>query len=1059
MGKGKVPVARTEQFSSLLLHQWDSPRPEKKRKGGNVRKRDKTNDEKVRRPQGGLLSFAQENNEPSIEDLTCSLSNRLSRVENNERRRPDSHKHSDSHKDGVVSSLQQLFETPDVQEEESTSDSKENMLSRHTCRAQPPNRRTTRRKPICSGNETKEVLRVNRESILRKDGGSSNVGLMSVFAPQARSSKTQLKRKTELNKSFFNDRKAGTKDHKSKLLASCDRILDPTTVDCGDQPMQASNADGIAIDGEDTISALLNENPSSESKDLTNIRPNQDEITRPDPSPQQTRTTPIDSSRIKVARDEARNPSRQPRDPTPCKRESPFLRLPSFTQPTKERVPKDPSPRETLVPRSAKNMDDYNAHRSTISDERVHALCSNLHDCTIRTGTKRPASSINNSVRKRIDQKETPAKKNYPAIEEMETDICDELDQGRALDRVVVNRPSETKSSIEEMCTSTEGYDPMSLCAVSERTPAQASFNDSISELSMTPALKSCIPRDPPPCVNIHIQQVAGNASDKNLGEKDEKDWSHHRTRDGVVGEVLKPDESQSLVAAVASSSPAKPKACSEFSDGSEDNNRGQPTGPITNSEAEPSYRKLVGPSTKQSEIEDVATVQSRGGGTDERTIREAESVSSIAQEDDRSEEAESWVQIESKRTGKKQRATKLTGAMQKSKLAEESPRAANPKRRRVNRPRNSSLDPPKGREMNDQSNPKQKLPLRRSRRERKQTDRFAFTTPAASTGSLDALSSSCSVATSANATECPETPISSEKEEGTSSQQVRGHTSPDSNFEDGVSLTQSPQKSHADKIASSEEKIPLQTEKCAKQLRNSNSEARASQTDIHPVHGPPIQRKNIRAFRLHVPVLKRQYAKSGAPDWTREQLNQLHEAHASADPTSRTFWLDVASQVKNKTSKECRETWFSFAKTPKQKERRPKNTVKSVERDDLFHSTPFRCMEHSTKVNPKILDGKRAPLQSMVAVEPKTESPPVCGRGEQVGYKGYLKQMRKDVARATKDKQKSVAMPKNKVIAVYDRDEDVRIRLTPSGTLRIRRNETDDIEQLLSDDDSTLTE
>ena len=101
---------------------------------------------------------------------------------------------------------------------------------------------------------------------------------------------------------------------------------------------------------------------------------------------------------------------------------------------------------------------------------------------------------------------------------------------------------------------------------------------------------------------------------------------------------------------------------------------------------------------------------------------------------------------------------------------------------------------------------------------------------------------------------------------------------------------------------------------------------------------------------------------------WTIDQVQALRKAHHSVNPTSCSFWEDVAARLDGKTPEQCREKWFSLVQTPKvrAKKKRVKDDGQGTQGlpcekaysnmneddDDLFNSTPFR------RANVRIDDG-----------------------------------------------------------------------------------------------------
>jgi hypothetical protein len=222
---------------------------------------------------------------------------------------------------------------------------------------------------------------------------------------------------------------------------------------------------------------------------------------------------------------------------------------------------------------------------------------------------------------------------------------------------------------------------------------------------------------------------------------------------------------------------------------------------------------------------------------------------------------------------------------------------------------------------------------------------------------------------------------------------------------------------------------------------------------------------------------------------WSGRHLQQLREAYIQVDPTSLTFWDDVATRMpqKDKTAHECREKWFSLVKTPKQRSReggkrsqddslaRKLTVAPMEEQDDIFNSTPLREGEptdpryHYEHQLPADLD-----LLSLGDERMTVETASDDGKVEvsfqlpvaKPGFKSYLQGLRRDMNRSRKNPKSGRRSTANNDVAcacksAYIResfqDEDVKMKaeLSPGGTLKIHSlgQEEDDFWGLYDED------
>ena len=211
----------------------------------------------------------------------------------------------------------------------------------------------------------------------------------------------------------------------------------------------------------------------------------------------------------------------------------------------------------------------------------------------------------------------------------------------------------------------------------------------------------------------------------------------------------------------------------------------------------------------------------------------------------------------------------------------------------------------------------------------------------------------------------------------------------------------------------------------------------------------------------------------SSGDDWTAEQLDQLSAAMGSVEPTSASFWHDVASLVDERTESECRFKWFSIAKTPM-----PKLTKRSCakkgaireqsdDEDDIFNSSPMRGFfvpdgndesnQHDAAVFMNHDVGSAIKMGAKSSAVASNSNFSTMKRMEpnfrpKAGYKMYLQNLKRDVARAQKEvpsrkgqSKLSGKGPRTLSETVYDSDVDVNVRLTPGGTLKVKSQYEED--------------
>ena len=194
---------------------------------------------------------------------------------------------------------------------------------------------------------------------------------------------------------------------------------------------------------------------------------------------------------------------------------------------------------------------------------------------------------------------------------------------------------------------------------------------------------------------------------------------------------------------------------------------------------------------------------------------------------------------------------------------------------------------------------------------------------------------------------------------------------------------------------------------------------------------------------------------------WSMDQLEQLRDAQLDVDPTSTSYWMDVATIVSGKSASECQAKWFSMTKTPAPKSKSARVVVVPVhiddlneDEDDIFQSTPMRgnmfltsnYFQSFPSVNMPTL-----PTPSVLPVDAENEifvpSLDIFVPKVKPVSKAFLQRMKRNFAKAeanntTKTKTLQNRSSKNtKALTevLRDHDMDINIRLSPGGTLQVK--------------------
>lgn len=204
-----------------------------------------------------------------------------------------------------------------------------------------------------------------------------------------------------------------------------------------------------------------------------------------------------------------------------------------------------------------------------------------------------------------------------------------------------------------------------------------------------------------------------------------------------------------------------------------------------------------------------------------------------------------------------------------------------------------------------------------------------------------------------------------------------------------------------------------------------------------------------------------------GEMEWTTDEVTLLRTAHKIIDPKSVSFWQDVSERLEPRSSSECREKWFSLINTPVARPKRKQgaqsgadiaaNAV-SFEEDDIFNSTPMRTLFSAADSQALQASsgttgiGCLSHLSFGSAIKVGNANAAV-GNGvstlySKVGYKTYVKGIRREANRATKTqihkKTKAGApgdMPSRKISEKFREGEmAMNGHLSPGGTLKVQK-------------------
>jgi hypothetical protein len=192
---------------------------------------------------------------------------------------------------------------------------------------------------------------------------------------------------------------------------------------------------------------------------------------------------------------------------------------------------------------------------------------------------------------------------------------------------------------------------------------------------------------------------------------------------------------------------------------------------------------------------------------------------------------------------------------------------------------------------------------------------------------------------------------------------------------------------------------------------------------------------------------------------WSEEEVILLREAQKEIDPKSVSFWEEVSDMVEARSSVECRGKWFSLVKTPVIRTRKPRkqpsaDLIPTSSDDDIFNATPMKALFSAENAGePTALFENIVNLSNFSfgsAIKVGNNSNRSSGRPEnqtQRGYKTYIKAMKRGVNKTSKGRPPKAIVNKSKSAknlaeSAGEGDVEMRCRLSPNGTLRLKTNE-----------------
>lgn len=208
---------------------------------------------------------------------------------------------------------------------------------------------------------------------------------------------------------------------------------------------------------------------------------------------------------------------------------------------------------------------------------------------------------------------------------------------------------------------------------------------------------------------------------------------------------------------------------------------------------------------------------------------------------------------------------------------------------------------------------------------------------------------------------------------------------------------------------------------------------------------------------------------------WSEDEVILLREAHKRIDPKLVSFWDEVSEMVEGRSAVECREKWFALVKTPVIRTRKPPrqrpsigDLIPTLSGDDIFNATPMKDIFlagngcESVALFGNIANLSPFAFGSAIKVGNTNKMPDHPEKITQRGYKTYIKEMKRGVNKKSKGKlpAKAAKSTKNLAVSAGEGDVEMRGRLSPGGTLRLKTNGYEDEcgDEYLDDEDENDT-
>lgn len=149
---------------------------------------------------------------------------------------------------------------------------------------------------------------------------------------------------------------------------------------------------------------------------------------------------------------------------------------------------------------------------------------------------------------------------------------------------------------------------------------------------------------------------------------------------------------------------------------------------------------------------------------------------------------------------------------------------------------------------------------------------------------------------------------------------------------------------------------------------------------------------------------------------WSNKEVSILRNAQNTIDPTSSSYWEDIAGLIDGKSASECREKWFSLVATPrgrvpKDKNKQPGSNANAKvditaahdascdDEDDLFQSTPMREALLDVHIDGLSKNFGSYGLSPYIQATTNEQEPGTTSLNDRrTGYKTYVDKLRKDL-------------------------------------------------------------